>query len=113
MEFITKNLKEIILSVEDVRAHLEIIIEQARNEKIKGVKLVHGYGSHGRGGVVSVELKRLLPELKRKKTIKEYFYGNSWDISNSDCQRFLAKCPDSASDEDLNKSNPGITIIAI
>ena len=113
MEFTTINLKELILSVEDFEAHLRIIVEQAKQEGVKGVKLVHGYGSHGRGGVVSIELKKLLPTLKRKKIINGYFFGHCWDLSSSDCQRFLARCGEAAMDEDLNKGNPGITVIEI
>lgn len=113
MNFETVNLKELCLSREDVSAHLDIIITSAKKNDIGAIKLLHGYGSHGQGGAICLELKRLLPLLKKQKIISGYFGGNEWDISNDKCQKFLLKCPSCSYDEDLNHSNPGITIVTL
>ena len=113
MEFEVVNLKDLVRSVEDVEAHLEIIIEQAKANGVRSIKFIHGYGSHGRGGVISVEVKRLMPLLLKRKKIESYLFGFEWDITNSKCQKFLITHPESAVDEDLNKRNPGITIIGL
>lgn len=113
MKFEVVNLKDLVLSVEDVEAHMEIIIESARANGIHAIKLIHGYGSHGKGGVISVELKRLLPIFLKRRMISEYLLGHEWDISNAKCQKFLTAHPDAASDIDLLRRNPGITIIGV
>lgn len=113
MEFEVVNLKDLVRSIEDVEAHLEIIIERAKANGVRSIKFIHGYGSHGRGGVISVEIKRLLPLLLRRKQIQSYLFGHEWDMSNSKCQKFLIRHPESAVDEDLNKRNPGITIVGL
>lgn len=113
MKFEVVNLKDIVFSVQDVEAHISIIIQNAKSTGVSAIKFIHGYGSHGKGGVISVELRKLLPILQRKKQITSYLFGNEWDISNQKCQKFLLSHPDCAIDEDLNKSNPGITIIGV
>ena len=113
MKFEVVNLKEIVLSAEDVEAHISIILENAKPRGVTAIKFIHGYGSHGRGGVILVELRKLLPKLQRQKQITTFLLGHEWDISNEKCQKFLFMHPDCAQDEDLNKSNPGITIVGV
>lgn len=113
MKFEVVNLKEIVLSREDVEAHISIILESAKSRGVTAIKFIHGYGSHGKGGAILIELRRLLPKLERQKQIRVFLLGHEWDLSNEKCQKFLFEHPDCSGDEDLNKSNPGITIIGI
>ncbi len=113
MKFEVINLKEIVLSRDDVRAQLEIVIESAKASGVTAIKLMHGYGSSFRGGVILNELNKLLPTMLRSKQITHYFFGSAWTINNADCQKFIISHPDCLGDEDLGKSNPGITVIGV
>jgi len=50
----TVNLKEENFNVELALAVVEIEIECAKREGRAALKLLHGYGSHGRGGVIAI-----------------------------------------------------------
>ncbi len=107
------NLKDFECSKEDACALLEIEIEMAKKEKCSVLKIVHGYGSSGKGGVILKEIRNNLFYLKRTKNIKDYFSGNEWTLSCLKTQEILKKNKYIYNDEDLNKNNPGITVIII
>ena len=44
-------------------------IECSALQKDDFLKIIHGYGSHGKGGVIKEAIKHYLPELKKKKII--------------------------------------------
>ena len=108
------NIKEDNATVEYALNKLEIEIESAKlEEDVKAIKVLHGYGSHGRGGAIFNALKPKLEEWKRKKFIKDYFFGDKWNIFDKQTLKILKADKSIYNDEDLNKSNPGITIIEI
>ena len=107
------NLKEEGFTVEYALAITEIEIESAKREGIVAIKVLHGYGSHGRGGVIAVELKKKLQMWKRAGFIVDYFGGDRWNIFFFFFLRVLELDKSIYNDEDMNKSNPGITIIQV
>lgn len=52
------NLKDGEFNVELALATVEIEIEQAKKEGVVAIKVLHGYGSHGRGGIIAFELRK-------------------------------------------------------
>ncbi len=107
------NLKECNPSVDYALAIVEIEIENAKAEGVSAIKVLHGYGSHGRGGIILVELRRRLRELKKQNKITDYFGGDEWNIFSPRTLEILNADKTIAGDEDLNKANAGITIIRI
>ncbi len=107
------NLKEFSPSVDYALAIVEIEIEKAISEKVTAIKVLHGYGSHGYGGVILVELRRRLQFLKRQKKISDYFGGDKWNMFDKLTLNLLNKDKSISGDCDLNNNNPGITIIII
>ena len=53
------NLKDGEFNVELALATVEIEIEQAKKEGVVAIKVLHGYGSHGRGGIIAFELRKI------------------------------------------------------
>ncbi len=106
------NLKEFSPSVDIAIANVEIAIENAEREGVSAIKVLHGYGSHGRGGAILLELRKILRQYKKQGKIYDFFGGESWDIFNKKTL-YLLNRDKTIFDEDLNKSNPGITIIII
>ena len=94
-------------------AIVEIEIENAKAEGVSAIKVLHGYGSHGRGGVILVELRRLLQTLKKQGKITDFFGGDEWNMFSQRTLEILNSDKQVACDKDLNKANPGITIIRI
>ena len=106
------NLKE-GYSLEQALAILEIEIESAKKEGIIAIKVLHGYGSHGKGGIIRKSLLPLLASWKKSKFIIDYFSGDKWNIFDEDTKRILNKDKTIYNDCDISSSNPGITIIEI
>lgn len=111
--FLTFNIKENSPTTEEAVANFLIALEQAKAAGAKVVKIIHGYGSSGKGGVILLELKKLLPIFVRQKKIKDYISGAEWNIANPKVFNLITKCPPCALDEDLRKNNIGITIIVL
>ena len=106
------NLKE-VGSVESSIAITRMEIDNANLEGITVLKLLHGYGSHGSGGVILKEVRKELSYLKKKKKIKDFFNGEKWNILDTEVIKILSKDKSIVGDSDLNRRNPGITIVVL
>lgn len=109
----TINLKEFSPTVDYALATVEIEIENSKSQGVTILKVLHGYGSHGKGGSILIELRRLLERMKKQGQIYDYFGGDIWNLFNERALFALNRDKSIAKDEDLNKSNPGITIIVL
>ena len=109
----TINLKENNATVDYALAVIEIEIEGAKKEGIITLKVLHGYGSHGRGGAIKIELTKCLRQWKKSGFIVDYFGGEKWSIFSQETMNILEKDKSIYNDEDMEKANPGITIIQV
>ncbi len=113
MDYKIINLKTNFPSVEEAIANLEIEINVCKLSNVKALKIIHGYGSHGAGGAICLAVRKFLKTLIKQKQIKDMLLGNEWDLSNQKCFSLLENLKDCYNDEDLNKLNPGITIVVL
>ena len=88
-------------------------IENARRLGLKCVKIIHGYGSHGAGGKIRVEVRAYLERMKRQGRIKDYIPGEHFSIFDEATRAAFAKCDELRRDSDLERANNGVTIIVI
>lgn len=107
------NLKDGQFSAESAVATVEIEIEQAKKEGLVALKVLHGYGSHGRGGVIMLALRKALAAWKKSGFISNYFGGEKWNMFSPESQKILFNDKSIYSDCDISNSNPGITIIEL
>lgn len=112
-EFLTVNIKDNLQAVDVAIADFLIALDDAKAQKAKALKVVHGYGSHGVGGKILLELKRILPQMKRRGEIKDYISGADWHFSSPKAYALYSKCPEAAHDDDLKIGNIGVTIVMI
>ncbi|MDD4815965.1 MAG: hypothetical protein PHQ62_02390 [Clostridia bacterium] len=113
MEFVVINLKEFSPTVELAIANLEIQLDLAKHTFTKGMKIIHGYGSHGKGGAIRLAVKKYLLTAKQRKIIKEIISGSEWSLQNQKTLSLAYNCPSCTNDEDLSKGNMGITVIVL
>ena len=113
MDYKILNLKENSPTVEQALAIMEIEINSCKAEGVKVIKIIHGYGSHGVGGIICYNVRKKLLQLKKQKVIKDFMLGQEWDMSNAKCIEILTDLKDCFGDEDLGHSNPGITIVVL
>jgi len=91
------------------RLYLEIIT--AKHKRIKVLKIIHGYGSSGKGGSLRKGVLEYLSKKKKEGFIKEYIPGENWDIFNEATRKALDVYRELKNDKDLGKMNLGITMV--
>jgi hypothetical protein len=109
----TVNLKDGFPSVEQARTRLRSEIDAARSARLKVLKIVHGYGSHGVGGELRIALQASLRQMVAEGEIRDCIYGENWRKSDERTWRLLKRIPELKNDVDLGRGNRGITIVLL
>lgn len=105
------NLEAGMPTVMQAKSRLNQELMSARAYRCKAVKLIHGYGSSGKGGAIKQEVHRTLSEKKRTGAIKEFVKGEDFTPFSSTGRRAVDLCPELAKDKDYSRGNDGITIV--
>ena len=95
---------------------LYLIDQEIKSAKVIGnraIVIIHGYGSHGKGGVIKEAIKHYLPELKKKKIILDYLHGENWGETNPVRKKMCEVCPELILHENLQSLNSGVSVILI
>jgi hypothetical protein len=109
----TVNLEEGMPKVEEARLRMLHELHAARKQGYVVIKLIHGYGSSGVGGVLRIELQKELQQMERTDNIKHFIAGENWRISDETSWQMLRRYPEWKQDPDLGKNNRGITIVLL
>lgn len=111
----TSNLYTI--NIEEGRPTADVAIKRLASEIVrvkaqgaKVVKIIHGYGSSGVGGVLKGVVRRELERMKKRGVIKLYVPGENFEIFNADAIKLLDNCSALRTDRDLGRYNSGITM---
>lgn len=92
-----------------VEADLEAVFHKVRNStQHRAIKVIHGYGSHGRGGSTRETVRDWAYNFRRR--LRAVIYGENYNIFDDDTQELREECGQ-IDDHDLNAANPGITIL--
>src|ERR1035437_9974101 len=93
---------------------MPLLTERLRSLKksgVKAVKIIHGYGSTGKGGRLRKATLALLDELKKSGLIKEFVVGELWSKFELRTLTLSDRIPLLYRDKDLERSNRGMTIV--
>ena len=112
-DLIVVNLKEDMPPVDIAVCNMELEIECAKVAGIKAIKFIHGYGSNGVGGLICKAVRDRLVSLKKQRIIKDYIFGEDWNLENPKCFRLLTELKSGYDGEDLNHANGGMTIVFV
>lgn len=113
MEIYTLNLEKGMPSVDTARMNLDQGIRTAKARGVKIVKLIHGYGSSGKGGLIKRDVRTVLQEYKRTGRIKEFVGGEDFSPFNAQTRKIIDACPQAAKDRDCALANHGITVVLL
>lgn len=113
MKLITIDIKSNQQTVAEAIAQFEIEVEAYRKGGYKVMKVIHGYGSHGVGGAIRIELIKKLKHLKSRGKIFDYCLGNEWPSAKQVKKMAINYCPDLLADRDMVFVNSGITIVLL
>ena len=107
------NIEAGMPTVHEAQNRLRNEIQAARLGKWSCLKVIHGYGSSGKGGQIKNSLPDFLDSQMRKGNIRDYIKGENFSIFDSITQKAMLRYPDLSGDPDLEQCNHGITIILL
>ena len=107
----TFNVEATLPTVEEARRLVIDEIKQAKRERARVLKIIHGYGSTGKGGALSTGLRKSFRMRKKEEVIRDYIAGEDFSIFNSTVLSLLEEVPELRSDPDLNATNEGVSIL--
>lgn len=95
---------------EAIRLAKHKLADASRN-KVAVVKLVHGYGSTGKGGKIHIALREELIKMKNIGMVKDVIPGEVFTPKH--CKQLIRRFPELKKDDDCNRGNKGITLIEL
>lgn len=91
-----------------------LVIDKIKSAKSKGtrvLKIIHGYGSSGKGGALCTGLRKSFGLRKKERVIKDFLAGEDFSIFNNETLSLLEAVPDLRGDPDLNATNEGVAVL--
>ena len=107
----TFNVEAGLPSLEQAR---KLVIEEIRRAKGSGImvlKVIHGYGSSGKGGALCRGLRKSFGLRKKEGAIRDFIPGEDFSIFDDRVLALLERVPELRGDPDLNETNEGVTVV--
>lgn len=107
------NLEAGMPFTSDAVRRLTFEVHHSKDMNCTVLKIIHGYGSSGRGGKIRIAARERLEFLQRKQVIRGYIPGEQFSIFDEGTRRAFLVCPELRKDHDLDRSNNGVTFILL
>ncbi len=109
----TANLESGKPAANEALLRLDFELTHARRQGAVAIKLIHGYGSSGVGGVLRDAVQATLARMISDGKIRAFVSGEDWRISNETAWGILKALPELKQDRDLGRGNKGISIVLL
>jgi hypothetical protein len=107
----TFNVEQFFPTLEEARRLVAEEIRRARSRGHRVLKVIHGYGSSGKGGTLQSGLRKSFRLRKKEGAIKDYVAGEDFSIFNASALAMVEAVPELRNDPDLNATNEGVTLL--
>lgn len=107
------NLEAGMPIVDAAIKRLTMELKTSHRQGLAVVKVIHGYGSTGKGGRIRTETRRYLEVLQKKGDIAGFITGEKFSIFEEATRQAFLRCPDLRQDRDLERHNNGVTFILL
>ncbi|MGE4549121.1 MAG: hypothetical protein AB7C89_06170 [Intestinibacillus sp.] len=107
------NLEDNLPTVPQAMQRLVWEVRTARRQGVRLLKVIHGFGSTGRGGKIRPAARRQLDGLQKSGYVRFYIPGEKLSIFEEDTRRALDLYPPLRRDADLERHNNGITLVVL
>ncbi len=111
MNLKTYNVEAGFPSLDEARRLVIEEIKSAKREGVRVLKIIHGYGSSGKGGKLNFGLRKSFALRKKEGVIKDFIPGEDFSIFNQTVLALLETVPELRGDTDLSAINEGVTIV--
>ena len=98
-------------ALDEALRRLEAELEAARHMNTPLLKLIHGYGSSGKGGRIRTASRKYLLAQQEKGRIAAVVPGERFTIFDEATRRALQQYPHLRQDRDLEQENMGVTFV--
>src|SRR3954463_3201788 len=105
------NVEADFPTVDEARRSVAEEIRRAKREGVRVLKVIHGYGSSGKGGALCIGLRKSFKLRKKEGVIRDFAAGEDFSIFNATVLGMLEAAPDLRGDSDLNATNEGVTVL--
>jgi hypothetical protein len=100
-------------SAEAALVRLEGGLARARAAGAKVVRVIHGWGSSGKGGALRDACRRFLAAELKAKRIKSFVPGDGYSRATLAGRDLMGRVPDLKAAERTDRGNPGITMVEL
>ena len=107
------TIKEGLPTLEEAKRRLLLEVRKCHGDGISVLKIIHGYGSGGRGGVLRTGLRKVFAEYQRDGDILGSAPGEEFSIFHAASLEMITSAPELRKDPDLERSNPGVSFLWI
>lgn len=107
------NIKADLPTAADAIKRVTFNLHNSRALGYTALKIIHGYGSTGKGGKIRTETRRYLQQQKDKGVIRDFIPGEAFSIFSEATRAAFAVCDELRRDCDLERANNGVTIVVL
>ena len=98
-------------SADEALRRLENELAAKRRLRAKAMKIIHGYGSSGKGGRIRTASRKYLRAAQEQGRIYAVLPGERLTIFDEEARRLMARCPALRDDCDRERYNCGVTFV--
>lgn len=109
---VTINLKQGLPTVDEAMVRMDRELSSAIASGAKIARIIHGWGSGGKGGAIRDEARRKLAVFQRQNRIGAIVIGEEFSDRSSAGRQLMSRVPQ-LRDDRSNFENPGITMVAL
>ena len=107
------NLEQGMPTVDAAMGWLEAELAAARKMGRPALKLIHGYGSSGRGGKIRTACRKYLREQAAAGRVRLVIAGEEFSIFSEETRQSFRLCGELRQDGDLDRENRGVTFVLL
>jgi hypothetical protein len=107
------NIEVGLPTVEDGLAKLERELRRARRDGVLVMRVIHGYGSGGKGGKLRAACRPALNREIRTGRVKRVVEGENYSQITNAGRELMKRCPALKSSIRTDAGNPGITFVEL
>lgn len=105
------NVEATLPTVDQARRLVIAEIKSAKRDGIRVLKVIHGYGSTGKGGALCFALRKSFNLRQKEGAIQRFIAGGDFSIFDEVTMSLLEAVPELRGDPDLNATNEGVTLL--
>ena len=107
------NLELGMPTVQTALSQLTLELRRTRSMGCTALKIIHGYGSSGKGGKIRVQARSRLAKMKGAGEIADFIPGEDFSIFHPATLAAFRRCGALRKDPDLERHNNGVTIVLL